>query len=118
MVGAGGGDDAVVVDGEQHGAVESVVLGQDLGQLRQGLLGAVFLVAADEDDMFPLAGPFGPLDHRARDRQPRDCRGTARKVASATASASRGRSGWQGHQFSAPYPGGFLITLQGGFPRS
>ena len=34
--------------------------GEDLGQLRQGLLGAVLLVAADEDDVLALAGPRSP----------------------------------------------------------
>ena len=64
MVRAGGLDDAVIVNREKHCAVESVVLGQDLGQLRQSLLGAVFLVAADEDDLLPLAGTVGPLDYK------------------------------------------------------
>ena len=51
-----------LVDGEQHGALEAVMLGQDLGQLRQGLLGAIFLVAADQDDVLALAGAIAPLN--------------------------------------------------------
>ena len=31
--------------GEQDGALEAVALGEDLGELRQGLLGAILLVA-------------------------------------------------------------------------
>src|SRR5262249_47967497 len=44
------------VDGEQDGAFKAVAPGEDLGQLRERLLGAVFLVAADEDDVLALAG--------------------------------------------------------------
>ena len=44
-----------LVDGEQHGAFETVMLGQDLAQLRQRLLGAILLVAADQDDVLALA---------------------------------------------------------------
>jgi hypothetical protein len=33
-----------------------VPLGEDLRQLRDGLLGAVLLIAADEDDVLALAG--------------------------------------------------------------
>ena len=53
-------DRPVLADGEEHGAGEPVVLGQDLGELRQRFLRAVFLVAADQDDVLPLARPSPP----------------------------------------------------------
>ena len=49
------------IDGEQDGALEAVALGQDLGQLRQRLLGAVLLVAADQDDVLALARAVAPF---------------------------------------------------------
>src|SRR5262249_44637966 len=49
-------DGAVVGDGEQDDALEAVAGGGDFGELGQGLLGAVFLVAADQDDGLALAG--------------------------------------------------------------
>ena len=55
-----------LVDGEQHGAFEAVALGQDLGELRQRLLGAVLLVAADEDDVLALAGAVAALEDDPR----------------------------------------------------
>jgi hypothetical protein len=50
------------VDGEQHGAAEAVPRRKDLGELRQGLFGAVLLVAADEHDVPSLAGTFASLE--------------------------------------------------------
>src|SRR5262249_51845699 len=44
------------VDGEQDGAAEAVTPSQNLRQLRQPLLGAIFLVAADEYHVLALAG--------------------------------------------------------------
>src|SRR5207248_11008252 len=44
------------VDGEQDGTLETVVLGEDLGQLLQRFLGAVLVVAAYQDDVYALAG--------------------------------------------------------------
>lgn len=49
---AGGG-----IDREYDGAIEAVVAGEDLRQLREGLLTAVLLVATDKDDLLPLPGP-------------------------------------------------------------
>ena len=58
-----GVDGAVLgVDGKQHGAFEAVMPGQDLRQLRQGLLGAVLLVAADQDDVLALAGSVSAIE--------------------------------------------------------
>ena len=50
-------DGAVVaIDGEEDGALEPLLVGQNLGELWQRLLGAVFLVAADQNDVLSLAG--------------------------------------------------------------
>ncbi len=57
-----GRDDAVLVHREQNRAVESVVPGQDLGELRQPFLGPILLVAADKDDMLALTRAVRPLD--------------------------------------------------------
>ena len=54
------------VDGEQHGTLEAVVDGQDLAQHRQGFLGTVLLVAADQHDVLALARPFFPFVHDPR----------------------------------------------------
>ena len=40
-----------------------MVPGQDLRQLRERLLAAVFLVAAHEHDVFSSAGALSTLDH-------------------------------------------------------
>lgn len=42
-------------NGEVHGAVESVVRGQDFPQLAQGFLGTIFHVAGDQDHLFAPA---------------------------------------------------------------
>ena len=55
-----GVDRPVLVDREQHRALEAVMLREDLRQLRQRLLRAVLLVAADQHDVLPLAGPVAP----------------------------------------------------------
>ena len=44
------------IDGEQDGALEAVMLGEDLAELRQRFLGAILLIAADEHDVLALAG--------------------------------------------------------------
>ena len=64
------------IDGEQDGAFEAVMLGEDLAELRQRFLGAIFFVAADEDDVFALAGPFGAFVHNAgrEEEQPTACK--------------------------------------------
>ena len=64
------------------------MLGQDLGELRQCLLGAVFLVAADQDDVLPLAGPFAPLVNDPRVVGP----GGARRTSSQAKSANQIRA--------------------------
>ncbi len=46
------------VDGEEHGAFEAVPLREDLRELRACFFGAVFVVAADEDDVLAFAGAF------------------------------------------------------------
>ena len=51
------------IDGEQHGALEAVMLGENLSELRQGLFGAVLFVAADENDVLSFAGTFGAFVH-------------------------------------------------------
>src|SRR6478672_7301632 len=53
---AGGRKLAAIFDGEQNGAFEAVMPGQDLGELRQGFFGAVLFVATDEDDVLAAAG--------------------------------------------------------------
>ena len=59
------------VDGEQDGAFEAVMLGEDLGELRQRFLGAIFLVAADEDDVLALAGAVEAIVDDPRIGRPR-----------------------------------------------
>ena len=49
------------VDGKENRATKSVPFGQDAGELRQAFLGAIFLVAADEDHLLSLAGPVAAL---------------------------------------------------------
>src|SRR5438874_55713 len=44
------------IDGEENGAFETMMIGQDFGELRQGFFGAVFLVAADQDNVLAFAG--------------------------------------------------------------
>ena len=51
------------IDRIEHGAGETVVPGENLRQLRERLLAAVFLVAADKHDLLPLPRPLAPLDH-------------------------------------------------------
>src|SRR5262249_25652181 len=46
------------VNGEEHGALEAVMLGQNPAELRQGLLRAILLIATDQHDMLALAGAF------------------------------------------------------------
>ena len=48
-------DKAVLVHTEEHGAIEAVALRKDLGEHRQGLLAAVFLVSCDEDDVLAFS---------------------------------------------------------------
>jgi hypothetical protein len=45
--------------------MEAVFLGKYFGQLRQGFFGAIFFIAADEDDV-----PFLPRASAAREREP------------------------------------------------
>jgi len=52
-------DVAVLVDAEEHGALEALVLGEDAGEGRAGFLGAVFVVAGEEDDVLACAGALG-----------------------------------------------------------
>ena len=63
------------IDRVEHRAREAVVLRQDLRELREGLLAAVFLVAADEHHALALARPLAPLDREVgqlrRDRRDR-----------------------------------------------
>ena len=54
------------IDRKHHGAVEAVVAGEDLRQLREGLLTAVLLVATDKDDLLPLPGPIATGDLEPR----------------------------------------------------
>ena len=51
------------VDRVEHRAAEAVVPGEDLRQLRERLLAAVFLVAADEHDPPALPRPLPAVDH-------------------------------------------------------
>lgn len=44
------------IDGEENRALEAVVHGEDLGQRRHGFLGAILLVARNEDDVLAFAG--------------------------------------------------------------
>ena len=53
-------DLAVLVDAEEHRGVESVMLRQDPGQHRQGLLGPVLLLGGDQHDVLALAGTLAP----------------------------------------------------------
>ena len=52
---------AVGGEGEEHGAGEAVALAEDFPQHGQALFAAVFLVSADEDDGFSLAGAVFPF---------------------------------------------------------
>ena len=54
------------IDGEQHRTLEAMALGEDLGQLRQRLFGAVFLVAADQHDVLPFARPIAAVEDDPR----------------------------------------------------
>ena len=47
---------AVRVDGEEHGAVESVFLAEDLREHRARFLAAVFFVAGNENDILAIRG--------------------------------------------------------------
>ena len=49
-------DEAVLVHPEDDGAFEAVVLGEDAGEGGTGFLGAVFVVAGEEDDVLAYAG--------------------------------------------------------------
>ncbi len=66
------------IDRVKHRAREAVVLGQNLRELRERLLAAVFLVAADEHHVLALARPLAPLDRQVgqlrRDRRDRGLR--------------------------------------------
>lgn len=53
-----GVDGAIVIDGEEDGAFEAVVLAEEFAEHGEGLFGAVFLVAGEEDDVFAGAGAF------------------------------------------------------------
>ena len=68
----GGIDQALLVDAEEDGAVEAVVLGKDAGQHRHRLLAAVFLFGGDQDDVFAfsrsLAAGIGQPKRAFRDR--------------------------------------------------
>ena len=55
-VGDAGLDVAVLVDAVEDGAFETVVFGQDPGEGGAGFLGAVFVVAGEEDDVLACAG--------------------------------------------------------------
>ena len=56
---AGGG-----VDGEEDGAFEAMLAGEDFRELGQGLCGVVFLIAGHEDDVFAEPGARAALkDH-------------------------------------------------------
>ena len=56
------------IDGKQHGTLEAVALGEDLAQLRQGLLGAILLIARNQHDVLSLARAVAALvdDPRVR----------------------------------------------------
>jgi hypothetical protein len=54
------------IDGVEHGAGEAVVLRQNLRQLREALLAAVLLVAADEHDLLPLPRALATVHHKPR----------------------------------------------------
>jgi hypothetical protein len=55
----------LLINSEEHGAFESVVLGKDAAQHRQRLLGLVFMIAGDQDDVLALAGSVGAfIDER------------------------------------------------------
>ena len=51
-------DYAVGVDPEHYGAFEAMVFGQDAGEGRQSLLGTIFVVARDKDEMLAFAEAF------------------------------------------------------------
>ena len=46
----------LVIDRKENGAVESVVIGEDTAEHGKALLGTVFLVTADENNVLSLAG--------------------------------------------------------------
>ena len=54
------------IDGEEDGALEAVMPGQDFGQLRQCFLGAILSFAADEDDVLALAWAVGAVEDDPR----------------------------------------------------
>jgi hypothetical protein len=54
-------DQAILVDGVEHGTIKAVMGAEDFGEHRHTLLAAVFLVRGDEYDMLPLAGAFAAL---------------------------------------------------------
>jgi hypothetical protein len=83
----------LLVDGEEHRAVEPVVTREDLCELRQRLLGAVLLVAGDEDDALALAGAVLPLEHDPGIRGGRACRAEKDEGRSCVKS----REGWELH---------------------
>ena len=51
------------IDGKQHRALEAVAAGQNLPQLRQRLLRAVLLIAADQHGVLPAAGAVESVVH-------------------------------------------------------
>ena len=73
------------VNRKHDGAIEAVVAGEDLRQLRKSLLAAVLLVAADQDDLLPLPGPVaaGNLEPRIgglhRQREEKDQNAASRQ---------------------------------------
>jgi hypothetical protein len=87
-----------------------VVLGKDPGQLRQGFLGMVLLVAAHDYDMFALAGALGPLEHEPWIGAS-GYRGDSYKRGQCNSQRQAGESGRKGHRLSTPYPGRYFRDL-------
>ena len=50
-----------LVDVEQHGAFETVMLGQNARELRQCFFGAILVITREEDNMLSLARSVGPF---------------------------------------------------------
>jgi hypothetical protein len=57
-VGGPGFDVSVLINSEQHGGFETLVLGKDAGEGGTGFLGAIFMIRGDEDEVFAFAGAF------------------------------------------------------------
>ena len=61
FLGIGIDESTFFVLGEQNGGFEAVMFGKNLGQHGAGFLGAILVVARNEDDVFSVAWfPFGP----------------------------------------------------------